>query len=77
MQLLHVGHVARNKRSVLSLIGTNGLHVEAENKRFSVVGRVVVRTSNLTILRRRFCPFDSVVKTQYTDFGFSNRINAS
>ena len=35
------------------LIGTNCIHVEAQNERFSVVGRVVVRTSNLKISRRR------------------------
>ena len=33
------------------LIGTNGFHIKAENGRFFVVGRVVVRTSNLKISR--------------------------
>ena len=39
----------------LHLIGTNGVHAKAEKERFSAVhwSRVVVRTSNLEILRRR------------------------
>ena len=32
------------------LTGTNGFDIEAENERFSVVGRVVVRSSNVKIL---------------------------
>jgi len=36
-------------------IGTNGL--EAENERFSVVGRAVVRTSNSIISRHRLADY--------------------
>ena len=54
LQLFYVDHVVQNRRSDFRLLCTNGFHVKANNEDLLLRARVVVRTSNTKISRRRF-----------------------
>ena len=52
LQLLHVGHVVRNKRSVLSFAWHKRFSVKPENEIFTAAGSLVVGTSSMKMSRR-------------------------
>ena len=58
VRLFHAGHCTEEISDVFfHVIGTNGFHIEEENERFSVVVRVVARSSTLKISRRRLADY--------------------
>ena len=65
----------------LCLLGTNGYHMKTKNERFTAQAHVIVRTSNMKILRCRLADHKqqiapkSVLHVQYDYFSLINQSN--